>query len=103
MKAFPAILFAGAVTFASFSSFANRTSQAPQSAVQAASTVIAQDIATRRDIDAQIHQLQSSTNVQAQGAAGAYATPNLAPLKGFRCAGHHTCMEDDTAACTSHC
>lgn len=30
-------------------------------------------------------------------------TPLLEPLKGYRCAGGHTCMTDDTAACTSNC
>ena len=30
-------------------------------------------------------------------------TPMLEPLKGYRCAGGHTCMTDDTAACTSNC
>ncbi len=103
MKILTAILFAGAVTVASFPSFANESSQVPQSAAQAASTVIAQDIATRRNIDAQIRQLQSATEFQSQKAVGAYVTPNLEPLKGYRCAGQHTCMEDSTAACTSNC
>lgn len=30
-------------------------------------------------------------------------TPMREPLKGYRCAGGHTCMTDDTAACTSNC
>ncbi|HUA78741.1 MAG TPA: hypothetical protein VL997_00095 [Dyella sp.] len=30
-------------------------------------------------------------------------TPNLIPLKGFRCGGAHTCLSDSTAACTGNC
>ena len=30
-------------------------------------------------------------------------TPMREPLKGYRCAGAHTCMTDETVACTGNC
>lgn len=59
----------------------------------------------------QIYQVLSIFGVQslllpeqARRAEGTGTTLILAePLKGFRCGGGHTCIEDSNAACTSNC
>lgn len=42
---------------------------------------------------------RGDANVNATGLLA----PSLAPIKGYRCGGGHTCIVDDTAACTSNC